>query len=251
MSKTLGGFLFIKDGIKYDYNFRESIQCLCDFCDEVSVVCIESEDDTVNEVMELQAKNKKLFVEYLPLRFWEAQKGKEKLAYFQNYAAMFLRTDYQFLLQADEILHEKSYDKVRKAMEVGHEGYLVKRLNLWETPFKVLAVPENRQPCSTAVIRLTKRGYNSYDDGENIAAPAVYDFVNEIDIWHYGFVRRKDVMVDKIKNMQCNVFGMANFDQKLVGMEIFDSTKWFSGDDLTNLNIPQPKIMNKWVLDRM
>lgn len=253
MSKTLGGFMFVKSGITYDYCFEESILSMLEFCDEVSVLVIDSEDNTVSVVHQLSEEHPKLKVDTLPESAWDEQKGtgKLKLSYFQNLAAKNLTTDYQFLLQADEILHEDSYQFIRAAMDIGQDGYLCSRINLWKTPYLQLNVPQDRKPCSTEVIRLTKCGYETYDDGENIAAPTSPDFTQFIRIYHMGFVRRKEVMKSKIINMQCNAFEMENYDHKLDMGDIFNPDLWFNPEtDLIPIAESLPLLIQNWAEDR-
>jgi len=253
MSKTLGGFIFVTSGNTYDYSFKESIGSLCEVCDKVNVLCLDLEQDgTHHDICKLMDVYPNMELYDIDYKLWEDTKGKTKLAHFQNIAAMALNTDYQILVQADEAIHPDSYSSIRQAMETGAEGFLCERVNLWGTPNHMLTVPLDRQPCSLSVVRLTKRGYWCYDDGENIGVPhpstAYYD---KIKIIHYGFVRKKEVMKAKIINMQEGVFAMSSHDQKLDQCDVFDSTLWFDGYDLTPINFTHPPIMNKWVMDRM
>lgn len=249
MNKTLGSFLIIRDGIKYDYNFKETIESLLEFCDQVAVVDCGSTDGTVAELMSMT--DPKLTVQFLISGEWHEIHGKEKLSYFQNMAAEMLTTDYQLLCQADEVVDEKSYEFIRRAMETGKEGFLCSRINLWGSAATYLVVPENRMPCSSQVIRLTKRGYKCYDDGENVGCQASTQFVNDIVIWHYGFIRKREVMKDKIINMQTQVFAMKDYDPKLDQCEVFDPELWFKDTDLAPVTRPHPRIMQPWILQRM
>lgn len=252
MSKTLGGFLFVTSGNLYDYSFKEAIASLCHGCDTVNVVCLDLERDRTNHdvcaLMDIYPNMELYDVDY---KLWDDTKGKTKLAHFQNIAAMALNTDYQLLVQADEVITPESYPAIREAMETDGEGFLCERVNLWGSPNTKLVVPQERQPCSTYVNRLTKRGYWCYDDGENIASPTTLDFANSIKIIHYGFVRKKEVMKAKIINMQEGVFAMGHHDPKLDGSDVFDSTLWFSGDDLAPIDFEHPDIMKEWVRERM
>ena len=56
MAKTLGAFLFIREGELYDYPYKEVISSLCEFCDEVSVSVVDGDDDTWGEVEILKFK---------------------------------------------------------------------------------------------------------------------------------------------------------------------------------------------------
>lgn len=254
MSKTLGGFIFFKDAEKYDYCAKEAILSLSECCDKVSVVTFSDEfHDPINNWLFRFTMNGKANIYYyeLPGYIWHVMKGKTKLANIQNIAAMFLDTEYQLLVQADEVIHPDSYLAIREAMETGIEGFLCERINLWGSPNTKLVVPQNRQPCSTKVNRLTKRGYWCYDDGESIAAPTSAAFADRIKIIHYGFVRKREVMKAKIINMQEGVFAMAGHDPKLDQCEVFDSKLWFDGADLAPIDFEHPAIMKDWVAQRM
>lgn len=252
MSKTLGGFAFLREGVKYDYCFEQSIQSMCECCDIVSIAFVPNKsEDSTWRMAGLLLKFKNLRVYYLDGAMWDTMKGKTKLANFQNIAAMCLDTEYQLLVQADEVIHPDSYGAIREAMETGGEGFICERINLWGSSDTMLVVPQERQPCSVYVNRLTKRGYWCYDDGESIGSPTTMDFANRIKIIHYGFVRKREVMKAKIINMQEGVFAMAGHDPKLDQCEVFEPTLWFSGSDLAPINFTHPPIMNQWVRERM
>lgn len=247
---TLGGFLFVKDAIRFDYCFQEAIMSMLECCDKVVVVDAGSSDGTKELLEEWETRTEKLTVISYPIQVWDNLHGKTKLAYFQNAAADFLDTDYQLLIQADEVLSEDSYEWVRDAIESGAESVMCARHNLWGSPYTELNVPINRMPCSPQVVRLSKRGYKTWDDGENIACPSVnFDFVDKIHIWHMGFVRSKEVMKEKIINMQRHVFEMSS-DPKLDEMEVFDWRAWFGPSDLKPINGNLPRVIQKWALDR-
>jgi hypothetical protein len=251
MIKTLGGFGFIREGIKYDYCFEQSIQSLCDCCDKVAIVFVNSDaDSTYDTLYELKLRNTNLEVHFIHKSLWRAMKGKTKLANIQNIAAMCLDTDYQLLAQGDEVLHPDSYKAVREAIETGGDGFLCERINLWGSPNTKLVVPQQRQPCSTYVNRLTKRGFWCYDDGESIASPTTFEFANRIKIIHYGFVRKREVMKAKIINMQEGVFQISH-DPKLDLCETFDSTLWFKDSDLAPIDFQHPPFMEDWVKNRL
>jgi hypothetical protein len=250
MSRSLGGYGFCRNAIKYDYCAKESVECMLEFCDKVSIVYVESEDDTLALLKEIQSRHSKLIITEYGNDEWEKHQGKTKLAIFQNFAIEKLDTDYQFLCQMDEIVHEACYDTIRQAMKTDQEGFLTSRINLWGDPFHRLDVMQHRKPCSTEVIRLTKTGCLTYGDGESADAQAVDWFVNSIRMYHMGFVRDRKIQPDKIREMQGNIF-QCGVDEKLNGMEVFDGTKWFTEADLKPIDEPLPRIIQKWALERM
>lgn len=249
--KTLGGSLFIRNGIEFDYNFLESIACLCELCDHVVVVDAGSDDKTNEVLHHVKDYYQNLSILFLDKAHWDDQHGSQKLAYFTNIAIQGLKTDYQINLQSDEIIHEDSFPWIREAIETGKEGFMAHRINLWGTPYHQLDVPHDRMPCSDYVIRLAKTQYLSTGDGESLDVhPIDESFADKIEIYHLGFVRRREVMKAKISHMQKNVFEMENHDPKLDTMEVFDPYAWFSKEDLKPISKKLPKFITEWAAER-
>lgn len=245
----LGGTIFVRNGLQYDYCFVEAINSLKEFCDEVVVLDAGSDDGT-KEVVEKMADSKTKIV-CLEKEEWEQQKGKEKLAYFTNRAIDHLTAEWNFNLQADEIVHEKSYKPIRNAINSNYaDGYMVTRVNLWGSPYMQLNVPQSRLPCSSQVIRLTKSNCQSVGDGESLDCQVVFNFVKDIKIYHMGFVREREVMKSKIINMQEAVFGVSH-DTKLDVSDIFQPELWFDKEDLKPIDEPLPKIIQQWAKERV
>lgn len=251
----LAGTTFIRNGITYDYCYRETIECLLEFCDHVFVVDAGSDDGTCDDIETMTSPQLTLLKR--PKQEWIATegKGKAKLCHFTDIAlkaAQEAGYDYSFYLQCDEILHERSYSHIRRAIESEMPGYMCERINLWDSPYTKLKVPQNRMPCSTQVVRLTKTEYRSYGDAESLAVPALnLNWVDRITIYHMGFVRRREVMKEKVINMQENVFELGHHDPKLDLAETFNPRFWFSEDDLELIDEPLPQIIQKWAQERV
>jgi hypothetical protein len=251
MKKTIGGSLLIRNGNKFDYCYKESIQCLLEFCDKVVICVVPTYDGTYETVLDIASMHNNIKVRAFNDSDWEhlSFMNKYRLSIFTNYAIEFLDTDYVFNLQSDEILDPSSYEYVRQAVQEGYEGYLCTRINLWGSPYTQLNVPHNRKPCSTEIVRLAKTCYRAYDDAESIAAPVEDKFLDKIKIWHMGFVRKREIHPAKIREMQGNIF-KCGVDEKLTGMEVFDSTKWFGPDDLVPIEGELPPLIRQWAKER-
>lgn len=242
MKYTIGGSLFCCDGPKYDYNLRESVENLLEFCDEVAVTVFSPED------REQLPNSDRLKVCQLPRERFDETKGFARLAYWTNFTKENLNTDYHFNLQADEIVHEESFPVIREAIETGVQAFLCRRFNLWGDPYHYLTVDHNRLPCSDYVIRLAKIAYESHGDAESLKAPPVPNFAEKIRIYHMGFVRKREVMPTKIRRM-ASIFETEP-DKKLEGMEVFQPEAWFKGSDLTPIIEALPKGIQKWAEER-
>ena len=252
MAKSLGGSLFIRNGLKYDYPFVEAIQCLLEFCDKVVVCVVPDQDNTLEIVYDMWLRNQNtMIVRSVEDTYWRLMdfQTKHRLSIFTNYAIEMLDTDYVFNLQGDEIVDPGSYQYIRQAIQEGQEGYLCKRINLWGSPHTQLNVEHHRKPCSTEIVRLAKTCYRAYDDAESLAAPVVDKYLDKIKIWHMGFVRKREVHPAKIREMQGNIF-RCGVDSKLEGMEVFDSTKWFTDADLIPIEGELPPLIQQWAKER-
>jgi glycosyltransferase involved in cell wall biosynthesis len=231
-----------------DYCLVEAITCLKDLCDHVVVVDAGSSDSTPDELRKLE--DSKCQVVYLDGTEWKQQQGREKLNYFTNKAIELLTTDYQINLQADEIIHEKSFEWIRKAIETGAEGFLNRRWNMWGTPYHILNVPQNRKPCSTEIIRLTKTKYRSCGDAESMDCPSIYNFLSQIEMFHFGFVRKKEVMKKKVIHMQEEVFQVSH-DVRLDKSDVFQPMEYFNPEDLVEIPASKlPKYIQEWAKTR-
>ena len=247
------GVSLAKNVIKYDYCAVECIQSMLACCDYVVVAYVESEDNTLEILESIKADNYKIIK--LTEEDWNFYDGKERLAYITNAAiseADRLGFSYVLNIQMDELIHEDCYDAIRQAVQEGHESVMCKRINLWGNPYHYLDVEQHRKPCSTEILRLAKISCRSYGDAESLMAhTCTFDWVEKIRIYHMGFVRKREVMKSKIINMQCAVFGMGNYDNKLDQEEQFNPNLWFNPEtDLKPITERLPKLIEKWAEER-
>ncbi len=253
MGKELAGVLFVYFGNKYDYCYLEAIECLLECTDHVYVVA-GGDDGTLDNINDRYKGNPNITIIPITKEEWEAQKGREKLNWFTNIGIIAAEKEgyeWQFNLQADEILIPQSYNDIRKAIKDNSEGFMCTRVNLWKDPYHQLNVVQERKPCSTRIIRLSKTKYRSVDDAENIEVPLVNTYYEDgIIIYHYGFIRNKKIMKDKVIHIQEQVF-LTNHDSKLDGIDYFEPDRWFDPKkDLKLIDLPHPKIMKEWISTR-
>lgn len=251
----LAGTTMVYNGETYDYCYIEAIRSLLEFCDHVFVVNAGSTDSTAERLEQEFGNNSKVDIIHTLdslVDKIEGVEGSSRLNYFSNIAieaAQMMGYEYQFYLQGDEIVTPESYINIARAVSSGHEAFMVKRINLWGSPYTMLKVEGNRKPCSTEIVRLAKTSYKTYGDAESVGAPFETMFLNDITIIHYGFVRKREVMKAKITHIQEKVFE-TDHDKKLDSMEVFDPTAWFSVADLSPLPYDHPPCIREWVAER-
>lgn len=249
MAKKLGAVMFVHNGIELDYCFKETIENMKAFADQVVVLDAGSTDGTAEEC--LKYADEKTVVVCLGEDDWNEQRGKEKLAYFQNQAKKYLDTEYYMCIQADEVLHQDSFPMIRAAMTTGLPAFMCHRANLWFNPWRELTVPQGRKPCSSQVIRLALTEFNSTGDGESFDCPQVcFDYVNFIRIYHMGFVRDREIMKRKVIYMQEKVFETPH-DKRLDEDDKFNPHRYFDYD-LDTKPIPEdlPIHIQEWAMVR-
>lgn len=255
MVKTLGGVMITHDAIRYDYCLEAALRSLLDLCDQVVVLDAESTDDTPQLLKSLQREFSHL--EVIQGK-WECLPDFHRLAELTNQAIDRIRTDWVFSLQADEVIHEFSYSIIRDVINASpYDAVTCSRFNIWRT-FDTYIRPEfPRKPVSHYVVRLGKSQLSrAYDDAESLCGGngIAQDYRDLIMIFHYGFMRHRDLMIRKVVDMQ-TWFGFG-VDERILKQR--EETGLFHPDDfipdyqvaLKCLQHPHPKYVQKWVAER-
>jgi hypothetical protein len=133
----VSGFTFVRDGARLGYPFEESIRSLLPLVDELVVAVGESDDpadDTRARVDALAAADAR--VAPFATRWPAPQGGGDVLAQQTNLALERCTGDWAIYLQADEVLHEADYDRLRAALhrhlDRGTEGLVFDYLHFWK-----------------------------------------------------------------------------------------------------------------------
>ncbi|MFH1223361.1 MAG: glycosyltransferase family 2 protein [Pseudomonadota bacterium] len=110
----ISGFTFVRNGIVYDYPFRESICSVLPLVDEFIVNIPYSDDKTYEAVLEIGSPKIKIFQTE-----WNGDipSGGKILSHHTNLALKKCTGDWCFYIQADEVIHENDHPKIKSAME--------------------------------------------------------------------------------------------------------------------------------------
>ena len=109
------GFSFVRNGIKFDYPFAEAIRSILPLCDEVIVAVGNSEDNTLETIESIDPKVKAIQTVWDEnIREGGAVFASETNKAFQAIPAEY---DWAYYIQGDEVIHEKYFPVIKKAME--------------------------------------------------------------------------------------------------------------------------------------
>ncbi len=193
----VSGFTFIRNGIKYDYPFTESLYSLLPLVDELVVVVGLSEDNTRQEIEKIHSAKIKIIDSV-----WDdhLRTGGQVLAIETNKAldAISPQADWAFYLQADEVLHEEDYDTIRKAMQENLsdrkvEGLLFNYIHFYGS-YRFYGDSRRWYRKEIRIIRNDKR-IRSWRDAQGFRIQGRKLRVKSIParIFHYGWVKSPDI----------------------------------------------------------
>jgi glycosyltransferase involved in cell wall biosynthesis len=252
---TLGGSLFVRDAVRLDYCLEAAIESLVGVCDEVVVMDCQSTDGTAAILRKAAAKWSNVTI--LWNSPWEVASGYVRLALLANAAREALKTDWHFMLQADEVLHESSYPAVLEAVREngwGRSSFKVRRLNLWAEPGLCVRGDSKLKPCSDEPTRLGHQNIPAVGDGESLIdyRGPTYDLVDRVTIFHYGFLRRG--LIDKVIEMESWFHGPGSTpDERVVAMKeqggVFVPEAIIPDSELIEIPIDHPAPAKAWVAD--
>jgi glycosyltransferase involved in cell wall biosynthesis len=270
----ISGYVCVRNGIKLDYCFQQAIESLIPACDELVVCDSDSNDGTDAALQELANKypSIKLFN-----RTWT--NPNREITWWTdwlNWVRERLEFPIQLTLDADEVLCPKAIPVIRAAAEaaksyddlardsrlIDHPAILdsgckwFHRLNFWRDAQHL--APHGRV-CGEQVVRmgLTKLWMPS-DEPHPEGLPEIQrragwppNAAPEMRIFHYGFLRKEQALIDKVRVVNGAFFG--TMDERLIKAEK-QGTPWINefGFDRPLINYYQehPEIMHNWLTER-
>lgn len=260
MAKTLGGSVFIHNALEFDYCVRESLSSLCAVCDQVIALDAESTDGTVDALLEFAKGHPNLKV--VTGAKWECAPNYSRLAMLANEAKSHLKTDWHFMLQADEVLHESSFPFIRKAMAHDRlKSCHIRRLNFFGDYNHYIKIeqPQHNKPCGDEICRLATIENNACGDAESICVDPTYGtrfYLDDIVIYHYGYVRADEHHIKKTIAVQSWFWGEGSQpDSRVVEMDkeggkVYDWRRMKSLDMLSRLTKSHPRFAWEYVKTR-
>lgn len=256
---TLGGSIFIHNAIQFDYCIEPALNSLCAVCDEVVIVDASSDDGTLQLIEKIQKNQPKLKV--VVGAKWDCHEKFDRLRILADIARNQLNTDWHFMLQGDEVIHESSFPWIKKLIKhEKNQSYMIRRCNLWGDLNHCLRydIPQSDKPVSDSVIRLAMTENPAFGDAEVLQCDPRFcqDATDKIIIYHYGFVRRDQNMIDKTLNMQSWFWGPnSQPDHRVVEMSKKEKPRFEwevmkTKEMLMPIPLPHPKFATDWANER-
>lgn len=216
---TLGGNVCVRNGIELDYCWREAVASLLPVCDTVTVCDGSSTDWTQEEIREWMAREPRILLCVYP---WPNPKGDiEFWVKWINYAREHVKEDFQFQLDADEILSEKSYPLIeefkRGTMPTDRVSLRCLRYNFWQDPQHLIP---HGVCCGHQVVRVAPTSVWLPSDGSHPSGAEANRIArdSQIELFHYGFLRRREAYFEKTRQLHTMFFGGMT-DSRIIDVE--------------------------------
>jgi hypothetical protein len=187
--KTLGVYTFVHNITKYDYPFEESLNSALPIADEIVILECSSEDDTIERIRKWISEAVRKSVINITLITGEPWATHHThLSMLGNKAMDYLTTDWHWQLQADEVIHEDSYDEIRSLIQ-----YIPSNLSAITTRYTHMLANYSTEFdfCYQSAIRIARRGspWRLVGDACQLGDGKGNEVYNaSIKVFHYGKV---------------------------------------------------------------
>jgi len=205
----LAGFSIIRNALRYDYPFEESLRSLLPLVDELHLAVGKSEDATLQRAKALAKREPKLKVFETTWDSSQRQGGFE-LSRQTNLALARCKGDWGVYLQADEVLHEDDLDLIRQSarrqLKTKAEGLSFDYLHFYGSYQTLQDQPRKWYRRAVRCVRLN-RGVQSAGDayGFRVArgnsSRRLRVAPSGARVFHYGWTRPPETMLAKQMNL--------------------------------------------------
>lgn len=249
----ISGYTCVRNAFKLDYCVELAIKSLLPICDEVVVSDSESEDGTYEMLASWAEREPKLRITNYPwpnphrdITWWTTWLNitREQLLY-----------PMQLQLDADEVLDPLSYPAILDAAQTGRALWF-ERLNFWQD---AQHLAPRGHVCGDQVVRfgpseLWLPSDEPHPEGEpkiRVIAGWPPDGDRTRRIFHYGFIRKEQAMIDKVRVVNGAFFG--TMDARLERAEAA-GTPWLNevqmAAPLQKFYEPHPELTREWLTER-
>ncbi|HXB31381.1 MAG TPA: hypothetical protein VNW49_16255 [Puia sp.] len=249
----ISGFTIVRNAVLYDYPIVEAITSILPVVDEMIVLIGNSEDNTEELIRSIQSDKIKIHHS-----IWDEnlKKGGVVLAIETDKAFQLIspESDWAFYIQADEVIHEKYHDTIRRTSllykdDKRVEGLLFNYLHFYGT-YDYVADSRKWYHKEVRIIRNDK-AIHAYRDAQGFRRGVKKINVKPVDamVYHYGWVKNPRKMKEKLKKIQelwlDTINDPTNIERRsgeIFDFNAFDSLKHFDGE--------HPSVMKKRIEEK-
>jgi hypothetical protein len=208
--EKISGFSLVRNGVRFDYPFLESLRSLLPVVDELVLNVGFGDDETLEWCRRFAqdegAGKVKIFESRWPLDDPEKKKSGIILSEQTNLALEQCKNDWCLYLQADEVLHEEDYPLIRKAVDYAADQGLEAVVFCYRHFYGSFNVIQESRSAYRREMRLIRKssGARSVGDAQSFRKPdgSKLDAVlSRARIFHYGWVRTPEAMREKTRFM--------------------------------------------------
>ena len=200
------GFSFIKNAVICDYPIVEAIRSILPLCDEVVVAVGKSDDDTLNLVRSIHPSKIRILETVWDERIRE---GGRTFAMETDKAFQAIpdNSDWAFCIQADEIVHEDSLDRISQSMTRWKDDKQVDGLLLDFTHFYgSYQYVADSYGWHRREVRIVRNDKNIFSYGDSMGFRKRPNEKLQVKnsggmIYHYSYVKPPDKMMTKVRAM--------------------------------------------------
>jgi hypothetical protein len=203
------GFTFVRNAVRFDYPFVESVRSVLPLCDEFVVAVGRSDDETLGiaHSLEREAGGTLKIIETV----WDdsLREGGQVLAQQTDLALAAIRGrgfEWAIYIQADEVLHEDDYPTLEAAMERQRDDPAVEGLVLDYIHFcgsyGWIGAGRDWYRSEVRVVRPDLPGLASWKDAQGFRAGGHKLVVRRsgASVYHYGWVKPPAVQQAKLRS---------------------------------------------------
>jgi glycosyltransferase involved in cell wall biosynthesis len=194
----VSGFTIVRNATLFDYPTVESVRSLLPLVDEMIIAVGAGTDDTRDRLVAIGDPKIRILD-----TIWDdsLRRGGQVLAQQTNLALQECRGDWCFYLQADEVVHELDYDRLRRSMHRNFNRASVEGLRFRYHHFR--AAYDIRDPLPyRSQVRIVRNGVgvHSYGDacGFQVNNRKIRWARTGAWIYHYGYVKPPARMAAKM-----------------------------------------------------
>lgn len=257
---SISGFSFIRNGNKLNYPFIQSIESVLPICDEFIIAVGNSDDGTKEEIQKINSSKIKIID-----TVWDdtLRVGGKILAHQTNIAFDYIKSDWGFYIQGDEVIHERDYEKVLKAATKYQsnskvEGFLFSYYHFYGNYNYIRDRYNKRAYCNEIRMIRNDSLIRSYRDAQGFRRFTSNDayIQNEdgkklnvikinADIYHYGMVRNPEQELARQIDFN-KLWHSDDWVQKNIGDKV--SFEYNSTELLESFKDSHPSIMKDRIL---